>query len=85
MAGGNSELETVRLRDSGSGYHHEDTRIGTGYRLPEGRSHLNARSYQDTQISPYLALRAKGNNEIQRSSWESLWTDASCSMPIPSV
>ena len=52
MAGGNSGLETVRLRDSGSGYHHEVTRICTGYRLTEGRSHLNARSYQDTQTSP---------------------------------
>ena len=85
MAGGNSELETVRLRDSGSGYHHEDTRICTGYRLTEGRSHLNARSYQDTQTSPYLALSASGKNDIQRSSWESPWTDASCSVPIPSA
>ena len=85
MAGGNSGLETVRHRDSGSGYQHEDTRICTGYRLTEGRSHLNARSYQDTQTSPYLALSARGKKEIQRSSWESPWTDVSRSVPIPSV
>ena len=61
----------MRLRDSGGGYHHEDTRIGTGDRLPESRSHLDVRSSQDTQTSPYLAIRARRKNGSERSTCES--------------